>query len=103
MTALFSDRAPNIIVFNVVIVASGLNFALAGEDHLDQPIGVAREVFGAKRHASKLTEIAPNRQQNRASQAILLGLLAASRATRVQSNPVIRTDNCVAVSDTAPS
>src|SRR5271168_1648362 len=50
MTALFSDRAPNRLQRRDRCL-QGLDFTLAGEDHLDQPIGVAREVFGAKHHA----------------------------------------------------
>ena len=81
----------------------GLDLALAGEHHFDQPIGIAGEIFGAKRHGETLAENALNRQQMQASQATLFGLLAAFRATWVQSNPATKTDSCVAVRTTAPS
>ena len=66
-TALFSDRVPKMIVLSFARRLQGLDFALAGEHHLDQPIGVAGEIFGAKRYGETLAENALNRWQMHAS------------------------------------
>ena len=102
--ALFRPRAENDRPQLRYRRLQGLDLALAGEHHFDQPIGVAGQVFGAKRHMRKLAENALNRQQNKASQPTLVGLFTTFGTTRDHSDsPSINMASCALVTRIDPS
>ena len=104
MTALFSDRAPKMIVLSFAIVACKASILPSQASTISINRSGSRGRFsGRSAMRETLAKNALNRQQKQAFQATLFGLLTAFRATWVQSNPATKTDSCVAVRTTAPS
>jgi len=78
--------------------------AVEGEHHLDEGCGVPGEIFRANRHVGELHENARNRQQNKATQATLVGRFVTFGTTRDHSErPSINIASCAPVTRIVPS